>query len=114
MKILFQLLCYDLNCFLPHFRDSYKEATQEVLATEAGYNRDFELGIEEEEANLPNDLFLFKMLVPNNNILSISEQTAVEYFIVPLNISLVTSAKAENWEIPLAYNPEQAFTNTIK
>lgn len=45
-------------CF-PHFRNLYKKATQEVLATEAGYGRDFELCIEEEEAKIGRMTFFY-------------------------------------------------------
>ncbi|KAI8524088.1 hypothetical protein RHMOL_Rhmol13G0122300 [Rhododendron molle] len=49
--------------------DSHKKATQEaLLATEADYDRDFELCIEEEEANWPNDIFLFEIPVPRLNL----------------------------------------------
>ncbi|KAF7153521.1 hypothetical protein RHSIM_Rhsim01G0252600 [Rhododendron simsii] len=101
----------------------YKRATQKLPAAEAGYSRDLELLLEEKEADWPNDLFLFEMQAPNDNILTIPAQMAAEYFtILSLQEAIpdekitlrFTDAEARNWEIPFEYHPEeQAFTNAI-
>ncbi|KAG5567253.1 hypothetical protein RHGRI_002718 [Rhododendron griersonianum] len=101
----------------------YKRATRKLPAAEAGYSRDLELLLEEEEADWPNDLFLFEMQVPNDNILTIPAQMAAEYFTVlslheaipdEKPILQFTDAEARNWEIPFEYHPEeQAFKNAI-
>ncbi|KAI8574238.1 hypothetical protein RHMOL_Rhmol01G0339500 [Rhododendron molle] len=101
----------------------YKRATRKLPAAEAGYSRDLELLLEEEEADWPNDLFLFEMQAPNNNILTIPAQMAAEYFtILSLHEAIpdekpilrFTDAEARNWEIPFEYHPEEkAFTNAI-
>ncbi|KAH7863199.1 hypothetical protein Vadar_014651 [Vaccinium darrowii] len=50
--------------------DLYEKANQEVQAKEAGYVREINLRLQEEEDDLPNDLFLFEMQVPKLNISS--------------------------------------------